>query len=102
MADLRSRFQKVMNQGEIGSSSACAIVALAGYHLPELAGSPLFLYYNERSKEGTTKIDRGGSMREAVLSLINYGICEESSWPYLVSELAVRPPNRCYKEGLKY
>ena len=41
-------------------------------------------------------------MREAVLSLINYGICEESSWPYLSSELTVRPPTRCYKEGLKY
>ena len=38
-------------------------------------GSRLFLYYNERSLEGTIKIDSGATVRDAILSLVNYGIC---------------------------
>ena len=48
-------------------------------------GSRLFLYYNERSLEGTTKIDSGATIRDAVLALTNYGICQETSWPYDIS-----------------
>ena len=43
--------------------------------MPQMFGSRLFLYYNERSKEGTVAIDSGATIRDGVLSLINYGIC---------------------------
>lgn len=67
-----------------------------------MRGSRLFIYYNERSLEGTTKIDSGATIRDAVLALTNYGICQESSWPYDISQFTVRPPTKCYKEASEH
>ena len=89
MQDLRSKFPPVVDQGPLGSCTACALTSLVSYCMPSLIGSRLFLYYNERSKEGTVKTDSGASIRDGVLSLMNYGICPESSWPYNIADFAV-------------
>ena len=86
----------------MGSCTACALLALVSYWDPKLIGSRLFLYYNERAKEGTIKIDSGAYLRDGVLSLMNYGVCPETEWPYNINDFAVRPPTRCYKEALKH
>ena len=70
--------------------------------MPEMTGSRLFLYYNERSKQGQVKIDESGTIKDSVLSLMNYGICQESSWPYDESLFPEKPPVRCYREAVKH
>lgn len=102
MQDLRTKFPPIVDQGTIGSSTACALTSLVSYCMPNMVGSRLFLYYNERSKGGIVKLNEGGAIRDGVLSLMNYGICPESSWPYNITEFAVVPPVRCYREAVKH
>lgn len=49
--------------------------------------------------EGTLNCDKGSSLRDAVLSLTNYGVCHESEWPYESSQLTTKPSTKCYKNA---
>jgi C1A family cysteine protease len=98
--DLRNKFQPVLDQGGLGSCTANALVGIVGYDLPNLFGSRLFLYYNERVLENSVNEDAGAYLSDGIKTLQNYGICQESSWPYVISQFAVKPPDSCYTEAL--
>ena len=105
--DLRPDCSSVENQGQLGS---CTANALAGglEFLEKKAGKPptdlsrLFIYYNERSIEGTVAQDAGGMLRDGIKTLAKQGVCAEAAWPYVISKFAVKPPAPCYREGLKH
>ena len=104
--DLRKLDSPIENQGRLGS---CTANALAG-HLQFLENlnkqtyhdlSRLFIYYNERSVEGTVGIDSGAMIRDGIKVLSKWGVCPESSWPYDISQFTRKPNAACYKQGLK-
>ena len=102
VVDLRSKFPPVYNQGELGSCTANALCALMGYNIPTLAGSRLFLYYNERKMENNIPDDSGATLTSGIRSLQYNGLCQESDWVYDINKFAVQPPDICYTNALKY
>ena len=94
--DLRSKFSACYDQGSLGSCTSNALVAAYQYLTPTFMGSRLFLYYNERVIEGSVKEDAGAYIHDGVKSLKTTGLCPETSWPYIVSQFATKPPDTCY------
>lgn len=66
----------------------------------DFLGSRLFLYYNERKLDKDIKTDAGSTVSEGIKALKLFGLCKESTWPYLPEKFAVCPTDNCYKEAL--
>jgi C1A family cysteine protease len=64
--------------------------------------SRLFLYYNSRALEGTTSVDAGAFIRDAIKSAANTGVCLESYWMYKPELFAESPPLDAYEEALNH
>lgn len=64
--------------------------------------SRLFIYYNERSMEGTVDSDSGAQIRDGVKSVAGQGDCPEELWPYDINKFADKPPQTCYDEAVKH
>jgi C1A family cysteine protease len=104
--DLTSQCPPVYDQGQLGSCSANAIGAafefeLLKQKLPDFMPSRLFIYYNERVIENTITTDSGAQIRDGIKSISAQGVCPEASWPYVISEFAVKPFLACYQDALK-
>lgn len=103
--DLRNNnMPPVFDQGHNGSCSANAICGAFSYmsnilnrNNPEL--SRLFLYYNQRSMEGSTRYDSGSQIRTGIKSIKKLGICSESEHPYFLP-ISRRPSSEAYKNAL--
>ena len=63
--------------------------------------SRLFIYYNERSIEGTVASDSGAQIRDGIKSVSAQGACHEALWPYDTSKFTKKPPKTCYTDGAK-
>jgi C1A family cysteine protease len=85
----------VWNQGDTNSCTAQSLCALY-YFFNKVDSSRLFQYYNERLLMNIVNQDVGVSLRDAVTALFNYGICEESLWPFDISKLTTKPTDECY------
>ena len=94
--DLRDKFPPVYQQGQIGSCTANALVAALQYDHPQMMGSRLFVYYNERKLEGHISDDTGATLADGVQSLIKYGVCPEEEWPYEEQRFSQPPSKECY------
>lgn len=105
--DLRPTCSNVEDQGQLGS---CTANALAGNleFLEQQSGKPatdlsrLFIYYNERTIEGTINEDAGAMIRDGIKSLANLGVCTEKIWPYVITKYAAKPSAACFKQGLQH
>jgi C1A family cysteine protease len=64
--------------------------------------SRLFIYYNERAMEGTVNEDSGAQIRDGIKSVAKQGDCPEDLWPYDITKFAVKPPQQCYQQALKF
>jgi C1A family cysteine protease len=106
--DLRAGCPKeIYDQGNLGSCTANAIAAafefaLLKQQLTDFMPSRLFIYYNERVKEGTVSSDSGAMIRDGIKSVNKQGVCPESEWPYDVSKFADKPSDQCYTDALKH
>jgi len=99
--DLRKKCPPIQNQGELGACTAHALIgALEFLELkdgcPFVDLSRLFVYYNERSIEGTPNDDSGGFFRDGIKSLAKQGVCSEKDWPYKISDFKKKPGAKCY------
>lgn len=99
--DLRSGMPAVYDQGQLGSCTGNAIGAAIQFDqikqgLPTEPVSRLFIYFNERSMEGTVNKDAGAVLRDGLKSVGQLGACPEVAWPYIISKFAVRPPMAAY------
>jgi C1A family cysteine protease len=106
-ADLRSLCSKVEDQGELGSCTANALAGALEFlekkdRIPYIDLSRLFIYYNERVIEHTTKSDSGAMLRDGIKTLAKQGVCSETKWPYTISKFQVKPTASCYKEALTH
>lgn len=104
--DLRPYCPPIYDQGYIGSCTSNAIAGAyefekmkqrQAYFVP----SRLFIYYNERSMEGTIPYDAGASLRDGIKSVNRQGACRESLWPYVESKFAAKPSSQCYTDALR-
>ena len=112
--DLTRQCPPVYDQGQIGSCTANAIGAAIEFEqlkqkLPApFMPSRLFIYFNERSMEGTVNSDGGAQIRDGIKSVAKQGVCPETLWPYDPSpfppnpRMAKKPTAACYQEALKH
>jgi C1A family cysteine protease len=105
--DLRPTCSPVEDQGQLGSCTANALAGALEFlerkdHVPFADLSRLFIYYNERAIEHTTKTDSGAMIRDGIKALAGEGVCPESTWPYVISRFAVKPSAASYKAAKKH
>jgi C1A family cysteine protease len=119
--DLRDQCPKtVYDQGRIGSCTANAIAGafefdLLKQGLTDFMPSRLFIYYNERSVEGTVGTDSGAMIRDGVKSVATLGVCTEEEWPYddthpgtdggpwpAGARAGQQPSQQCYTDALHH
>ncbi len=107
MVDLRAGDAAIRDQGQLGSCTAfagegCFHFLNRKQGLPDVLGSPLFLYYVERVDQGTVTSDSGASIREICKALAKYGIAPESDWPYDIGKFTQQPPQMAYADALQH
>jgi len=105
---LRSKMPAVYDQGQLGSCTANSIGAILEFNELKQAEadaatpSRLFIYYNERAMEGTISQDSGAEIRDGIKSVAQLGAPPETSWPYVITKFARKPPVRAYKTAMKH
>lgn len=104
-ADLRPFMPPIQDQGDLGSCTAHAAVAVLEHNVivqkqPLVNRSRLFAYYNARSAEGGQGADGGATLRDMVSGLNNFGICDETVWPYDPSQVLVKPTSDCFNAAV--
>lgn len=105
--DLRDRFFRCWQQGSLGSCTAQSVAAAVLFRdiydrdHDIVVPSRLFIYYATRSLEGTTKVDAGAQIRNAIKAVSHFGYPLESSWPYRTANFTKKPPVRLYKAAEK-
>ncbi|HEX6351152.1 MAG TPA: C1 family peptidase [Candidatus Dormibacteraeota bacterium] len=103
-ADLRAGCPAVYDQGQLGSCTANAIAGAIEFdrrkqQLPDFVPSRLFIYYNERTIEGTVGSDSGAQIRDGIKSVNADGVCPESEWPYDIAKFTQKPPPQAYRDA---
>ena len=104
--DSRSRdLPPVFNQLTLNSCSANAIAAALWFDLlrsGRTGGPPpsrLFIYYNERARQGLKNSNAPVSLRDGYRAVDVHGVCPEPMWPYDPRRYAKTPPGACYRSG---
>ncbi len=105
--DMRSWCSKVEDQGNIGSCTGNATVGALELlenkdQVKFTDFSRLFAYYNARLLENNTENDDGAYIRDVIKGLAKYGICHESTWPYMESKFADKPSLTAYSQALAH
>ncbi|MGE3410301.1 MAG: C1 family peptidase [Pirellulales bacterium] len=104
IVDLRSDCPGILDQGELGSCTACAVgnayefVRLAQGQSP-FDVSVLYVYYNTRVIEGTVDYDSGAELRNAIKAVARSGAASDRTWPYEVRKFTAEPSQAAYNEG---
>jgi len=107
VVDLRSGCSGIVDQGELGSCTANAIASglreywenRAGKHTPL---SRLWLYWNERTFEGTVNEDSGAYIRDGMKVLQKMGCAPEIDWPYDITKFRQTPPEKSSTDAGQY
>lgn len=104
--DLRSVNPPIYDQSTLGSCTANGIARIIEFDLmkqklPIFMPSRLFIYYNERSIEGTIKQDSGANIRDGIKTINTLGVCDERVWTYNIAKFKQKPPAICYTDALK-
>ncbi len=106
-SDLREYMPPVINQGDIGSCTACSGVALR-YALQKIAGkdSPVFsaldLYFWERELDGTLPADAGSALSTTATVGEKIGFAPESDGPYDPTKFNVPPSQKAYQDAANW
>lgn len=105
--DLRAKCSPVVDQGQLGSCTANAIVSgLREYQLLQkgnfLALSRLFLYWQERNIEGTVSIDSGAEISDGMKTLNTIGVCPETDFPYDITTFTNAPTDKDIADAKPY
>ncbi|WP_125610326.1 C1 family peptidase [Specibacter cremeus] len=100
--DLTPLCPPVYDQGQLGSCTGNGVAGVLQFDAlkEKLADSStpsrLFIYYNERVIEGTVGSDSGAQIRDGIKTVAGTGACDETLWPYDITQFAVKPPPECY------
>lgn len=104
--DLRAWCSPIEDQGNLGSCTANAGVALLEYfenraHGRHLDASRLFLYKASRNLLKWTG-DQGAYLRTAMKAMVLFGVPPEEYWPYRISDFEKEPTSFCYAFAASY
>ncbi len=107
VVDLSPNIPAPYDQGELGSCTANAISGGLQYvqgiqQEAAVMPSRLFIYYNERSMEGSVGSDSGAQIRDGIKSVAKIGYCSEDTWPYDITQFTDQPPEQAYIEAEKH
>lgn len=95
--DLSKLCPPIYDQGQLGSCTANAIAAAIEFdQKKKFVPSRLFIYYNERSMEGTIDSDSGAQIRDGIKSVSKQGAPPERLWEYDISRFRETPPESVY------
>lgn len=104
---LRAKMPAVRDQHDLGSCTANAGAVATEFCLAKQIGKPaaqlsrLDLYATTREIEGTPlSEDSGCYVRDVFKASHQFGICDESLWPYIPSNYNKYPPRRAVVEAL--
>ena len=105
-ADLRAWCPPIEDQGQLGSCTANAGVALVEYFERRAFGkhvdaSRLFLYKATRNLL-SLKGDSGAYLRTTMGALVLFGVPPEKFWPYEEKDVEKEPPAFCYAFAANY
>jgi C1A family cysteine protease len=95
--DLRAECSPVVDQGQLGSCTANALASGLREHMLLKAGQPLtrlsrlFLYWHERSIEGTVNEDSGAYLRDGMKVMAGIGVAPEADYPYDINRFTEAP-----------
>lgn len=103
--DLRPGFPAPYDQGELGSCTANALAGINQFlrrkqNEPDFTPSRLFIYWFERSMEGTVDSDSGAQIRDGIQVLANQGAPDEALWPYDITQFATKPSDAAMAAAL--
>jgi C1A family cysteine protease len=102
--DLRAKCPPVWDQGNQGSCTShagCACRTML-QNDPSLDLSRAFLYYQERSLEGTVASDSGATIRDICKATQKYGICPSSDMPYDPRDYTTPPSKQAVASAKEY
>jgi C1A family cysteine protease len=106
--DLRDKCPPIYDQARLNSCTANAIAAAVEFDQMKqnetkvFMPSRLFIYYNERSMEGSVGADNGAMIRDGIKSVGKQGDCPEDSWPYDAAKVFDKPSASCYTDAIKH
>ncbi|MDD5687469.1 MAG: C1 family peptidase [Elusimicrobia bacterium] len=105
--DLRKKCSSIEDQGQLGSCTANALVGnLEFLDVRDGNGyidqSRLFIYYNERLLRDTVNEDSGAMLRDGIKSLVKWGSCSETTWPYKINNFTKKPSLKTYQSAKKH
>jgi len=103
--DLRSVSPAIYSQGATNSCVGNAVGASIDFYYTKLGyphsdPSRLFIYFNGRDLDGTPYEDIGCTIRNSIKGVVKLGVCSEESWPYIISNVIMRPYQTCYDEAI--
>jgi C1A family cysteine protease len=98
---LASKIDKVYDQLEINSCTANALCQLYKVLDPDDTFEPsrLFLYYKERQLGKNVDEDTGANVIDGMRYMVAHGVCSEKLWPYVISNVLVKPPTYCIDDA---
>lgn len=97
---LRDKLPACWDQGDEGSCTGHGNGGAVAFIHPGFMPSRQEIYYNGRIAEGTTGQDDGAQIRDVVAALAQYGVADESLWPYEDSNMTVKPTPDVYSASL--
>lgn len=106
--DLRPQMSPIVDQGELGSCTANAIVCGLREFLELKAGNPLthlsrlYLYWHERFVENDINEDGGAIIRDGMNVLATLGACPETDFPYDVTKFTEQPSEQAEKDAAAF
>lgn len=69
--------------------------------LAETDPSRLFIYFNERLREGTVSTDNGADLRDGMKVAADLGVAYEADWPFDVSKIFHKPTPQVYQNAVQ-
>ena len=109
--DLRGpNMPAVWDQGQLGSCTGNSIAGAVEFELrkqglTDFTPSRLFIYFNERTLEGTVNQDAGAMIRDGIKSVNKWGVTSEVLWPYSDANpgpFTTKPSDAAYADALKH
>lgn len=98
VVSLRNNMPPILNQGQLGSCVSNAVSLYLKYLNKNLTASRLYIYFNGRAVSNfILEEDTGLYVRDGCKSVSRYGACQETAWPYNISQFATLPPLNAYQ-----
>lgn len=107
--DMRPSWPEPYDQGALGSCTGNGLGGAVHYvlkHAGKVSSSwlpsRLFIYYNERAREGTISEDSGANISDGIKVIQHNGVPDELFCPYDVNRFTQRPSTSAFSAALQH